>query len=377
MGLLTLRIGISGFPGAGGSGIVAGELGRQLARRGHEIHFIGSGPPFRSPLFGERLFFHEARNCRIPASDARFDTGALASKMAEVSREFDLDILHAHYALPHAVAGILARGILNHPDRPRLVTTLHGTDVTGAASGQPLHDLASYCVRNSDALSCVSGFLRSTTLKTFPGIGRVSLVPNFVDLDWYRRTSPDCRKTASSSESELVLVHVSSFRPIKRAMDTVRVLATVNRTRPARLLLIGDGPQMSAVLLEGRRLGVRDRIQVLGRQVDVQPVLSGGDVFLLPSQQESFGLAALEALACGVPAVVSDVGGLPELVENGKSGYRVAVGDTDSMARRVLDLAADEAILEHHRKEARLRAMSFDARRIVPAYEELYRRTLA
>lgn len=371
-----LRVAISGFPGPGGSGIVAGELGRQLARRGHEVHFISSGRPFRSRLFAERLFYHEAGTCRVPASDASFITLALASKMVEVARKFDLDILHAHYALPHAAAGVLARQMLGNRDRPRLVTTLHGTDITMVASDRSLRELTDHCVRNSDALSCVSGFLRLAALEHFPRVPHLAFIPNFVDLDLYNRSNPACREVVKSSDSELVLVHTSSFRPLKRATDAVRILSIVNCSRPARLALIGDGPEIPAVLDEARRLGVRDRIQVLGCQVDVQPFLSRGDVFLLPSQEESFGLAALEALACGVPAVVSDIGGLPELIENGKSGYRVAAGDTHSMASRALELAADATTLAHHRREARLRAKSFDARKIVPMYEDLYRRTL-
>jgi N-acetyl-alpha-D-glucosaminyl L-malate synthase BshA len=234
-----------------------------------------------------------------------------------------------------------------------------------------------YSIRASDAVTAVSQFLRQAAIETFPETAEVVLIPNFVDLGAYSRITNGEQRLKLAAEEEVLLVHLSNFRAVKRPVDTVRILAAVNEQRPARLLLIGEGPEMAAVRAEGDRLNVQDRIRALGNQVHVQPLLACGDVFLLPSQEESFGLAALEALACGVPAVTSDVGGLKEVIENGKSGFRTAVGDTESMAARVLEMVGDRATLEAYREEACNRAKRFDAERIVPMYEELYRRTLS
>jgi N-acetyl-alpha-D-glucosaminyl L-malate synthase BshA len=372
-----LRIGITGFSNAGGSGVVAGELGRLLARRGHEIHFIADAPPFRFSLYDEQLFYHEVAASSHPTFRYPPYTLTLAAKMAEVARRFELDILHVHYALPHAAAAILAQGILGNTGRPKLVTTLHGTDVTSSGADSALHDMTRYSIRASDAVTAVSQFLRQAAIETFPETAEVVLIPNFVDLGAYSRITNGEQRLKLAAEEEVLLVHLSNFRAVKRPVDTVRILAAVNERRSARLVLIGEGPEMAAVRAEGDRLNVQDRIRALGNQVHVQPLLACGDVFLLPSQEESFGLAALEALACGVPAVTSDVGGLKEVIENGKSGFRTAVGDTESMAARVLEMVGDRATLEAYREEACNRAKRFDAERIVPMYEELYRRTLS
>lgn len=373
----ALRIGITGYSNAGGSGVVAGELGRHLARRGHSIHFIADAPPFRFARFEEPLSFHEVAASCYPLFKYPPYALALAAKMADVSRRFDLDILHVHYALPHTAAAILARSILGDPPRPKLITTLHGTDVTLVGSDPSLYEMTALCIRASSAVTAVSQFLQRTAADTFPGCARIDVVPNFVDVVAYSRAGSAEARAQLAAKQDLLLAHLSNFRPVKRAIDTVRVLAKVNAIRPARLILIGDGPELSAVAEEAARLGIRDRVQMLGLQIDVQPLLSCCDVFLLPSAEESFGLAALEAMACGVPAVTSDVGGLAQLVENGRGGYRVAPGDIDSMAARVLDIAADTDTLAFHRDEARKQAARFDAERIVPMYEDLYMRTLA
>jgi N-acetyl-alpha-D-glucosaminyl L-malate synthase BshA len=357
--------------------VVAGELGRLLARRGHEIHFIADAPPFRFSLFDEQLFYHEVAAPSHPTFRYPPYTLTLAAKMAEVARRFELDILHVHYALPHAAAAILAQGILGNTGRPKLVTTLHGTDVTSTGAERALYDMTRYSIRASDAVTAVSRFLQQAAMETFPETAEVVLIPNFVDLGAYSRTTNAELRLKLAAEEEVLLVHLSNFRAVKRPVDTVRILAAVNEQRPARLALIGEGPEMAAVRAEGDRLNVEDRIREFGNQVHIQPLLACGDVFLLPSEAESFGLAALEALACGVPAVTSDVGGLKEVIENGKSGFRADVGDTDSMAARVLEIVSDRVTLEAYREEAQNSAKRFDAERIVPMYEELYRRTLS
>jgi N-acetyl-alpha-D-glucosaminyl L-malate synthase BshA len=357
--------------------VVASELGRLLARRGHEVHFIAYAPPFRYSRFDENLFFHEVEVTHYPLFKYPPYTLTLAAKMAEVSRQFDLDILHVHYAIPHATAGFLARAILDSPPRPRLVTTLHGTDITLVGSERSFYDITCFSIRAADKVTAISHYLKQATQETFPACCDIDVIPNFIDLEAFSPVPGDCERSRFAGPNEILLVHLSNFRPVKRPVDTVRVLAEVNKTRPAKMLLIGDGPEMTAVLAEADRLGVRERIHFVGNQDDVQPLLACCDVFLLPSEEESFGLAALEALACGVPAVTSDVGGISELMTDGENGFRVAMGDTDTMAKRVLEIAADEKTLKTFQKRARESAGRFDAENVIPMYEDLYYKALA
>lgn len=369
-------IGIAGYSHPGGSGVMASELARLLAERGHAVHFIADAPPFRCAPSLDNLVYHEAPAVFPAPSRHPSYTLALAAKMAEVARRCRLEILHLHYALPHTPAAILARGMLGETERPALVTTLHGTDVTGAHRDPAVAEVTRYSIRASDAVTAVSRFLQRTAGIVFPENSGIEWIPNFVDRRAFM-SAPRRARADFASENELLLMHISNFRPVKNPLDTLRVLAAVNRERPARLVLVGDGPELPAVWSEAGRLGVQKRIRLLGSRIDVQSLLACADVFLLPSSQESFGLAALEALACGVPAVTSDAGGLPELIENGRSGYVVPIGDSDTMARRVLALALDAKTLEGHRAEARQRASQFDAERVVPMYEALYERSLS
>jgi N-acetyl-alpha-D-glucosaminyl L-malate synthase BshA len=372
-----LKVGITGYPVPGGSGVVASELGRLLARRGHEVHFIAYAPPFRYSRFNENLYFHEVEVSSYPLFKYPSYTLPLAAKMAEVSRQFGLDILHVHYAIPHATAGFLARAILDNPPRPRLITTLHGTDITLVGSERSFYDITCFSIRAANRVTAISHYLKRATHETFPACCDLEVIPNFIDLAAFSPTRSDCERSRLASADELLLVHLSNFRPVKRPTDTVKILAEVNKHRKARLLLIGDGPEMARVLALAEELGVRDLVQPLGNQDDVQPLLACCDVFLLPSEEESFGLAALEAMACGVPAVTSDVGGLGELVTNGQGGYRVTKGDTSAMAARVLEITAQENTLRNFKAGARTDAERFDAEKIIPMYEDLYRRTLA
>lgn len=369
------RIGIAGFSHPGGSGVIASELARLLAGRGHEVHFIADTAPFRCMPSRGHLVYHEAPDAGAAPGGDRGQTLALAAKMAEVTRRCRLEILHAHYALPHAPAAILARGMLGSESRPALVTTLHGTDVTGARRDAVVREVTGYSIRASDAVTAVSRYLQQAANAEFPDHGNIEWIPNFIDLKAWPRSPRDGRERYAA-EGELLLMHLSNFRAVKRPLDTLRILAAVHRERPARLVLVGDGPELPDLWAEAGRLDLRNRIRLLGIRADVWPLLACADVFLLPSAEESFGLAALEALASGVPAVTSDVGGLPELIEKGRSGYVAAIGDCDAMARRVLELTADAAALERHREEAYRRARKFDAERIVPLYERLYEKLL-
>jgi N-acetyl-alpha-D-glucosaminyl L-malate synthase BshA len=372
-----LKIGITGYPVPGGSGVVASELGRLLARRGHEVHFIAYAPPFRLSRYDEKLFFHEVEVSSYPLFKYPPYTLALAVKMVEVSRQFDLDILHVHYAIPHATAGFLARAIMGDPARPKLVTTLHGTDITLVGSERSFYDITCFSIRAANGVTAISRYLKAATMKTFPACTEIEVIPNFIDLKAFSPERTDCEREHFAAPDELLLAHLSNFRPVKRPADTVRVLADVQKQRPARLLLIGDGPEMATVISEAERLGVRDRIHFLGNQDEVQPLLACADVFLLPSEEESFGLAALESLACGTPAVTTNVGGIGELMQNGTNGFMVPLGDTAAMARRVLEMTSDETTRKRFREGARTSAARFDAERIIPMYERFYERVLA
>lgn len=368
-----LKIGITGYPVPGGSGVVASELGHLLSRRGHQVHFIAYAPPFRWDRYDQNLYFHEVEVTNYPLFKYPPYTLALAAKMVEVSRHFKLDILHVHYAIPHATAGFLARSILGNPPRPRLVTTLHGTDITLVGSEQSFYDITCFSIRAADAVTAISHYLKQATIDTFPACSELEVIPNFIDLKDFHPGHSDCERSNIAADDEILLAHLSNFRPVKRPADTVDILAEVNKTRPARLMLIGDGPEMSRVLARADELGVRDRIAFMGNQDHVQPLLACSDIFLLPSEQESFGLAALEANACGVPAITSDVGGISELIEDGVNGFRVPLGDTAGMAAGALEIAAD---LDTFRKNARTVAEKFDAEKIIPMYEDLYYRIL-
>jgi N-acetyl-alpha-D-glucosaminyl L-malate synthase BshA len=371
-----LKIGITSYPVPGGSGVVAAELGRLLASRGHEIHFIAYAPPFRAGVFDENTYFHEVETSQYPLFKYPLYTLALASKMAEVTGQFQLDILHVHYALPHATAGFLAKSILGNPPRPKLITTLHGTDITLIGKQPSFHDVTQFSIGASDAVTAVSEYLKEDTQRTFPQCTSIEMIPNFVDRTLFAPARDRKKRRKFASDDELLLVHLSNFRPVKRPADVIAVMHAVNKVRPAQLLLIGDGPEMAYVWQEAERLNVRDRVHILSNQCDVQPLLACSDVFLLPSEQESFGLAALEALACGVPVVCYEVGGLGELITPGLNGFMVPLGNIDAMVERVLSLVETPEIHANYRSQARESSEGFDANRVIPLYEDFYQRTL-
>lgn len=368
-----MRIGIVCYPSVGGSGIVGTELAVQLARRGHEVHLISSAVPFRLSQFEERIWFHQVETPTYPLFREPPYVLALANKLVAVHRMAGLDVIHAHYAVPHATAAYLAREIIG-PGAPRVVTTLHGTDITLMGTDPSFTEIIAFSINRSDAVTAVSESLRTDTVSLLSIDRTVRVIPNFLDCSRWRRQEPAglCRRLAP--EGERVLMHMSNFRRVKRPWDVVEVFARVAREIPSRLILVGDGPEMAPTLSLAERLGVRDRIAVLGNQEQVVPLLSGADLFLLPSEQESFGLAALEAMACGVPVVVSRTGGLPEVVVDGETGFLCQVGDVECMARRALQILQDEELHQRLSKSAveRVRA-HFCAERIVPQYEALYR----
>lgn len=372
-----MRIGVTCYPTLGGSGAVAAELGKQLARRGHEVHFISYRLPFRLAGFQENIRFHEVDVSTYPLFEHPPHDLALAAKMAAVAREEKLDVLHVHYAIPHAVAGYLAQQMLG-ASAPRLVTTLHGTDVTLVGQDRSFFEITRFSIERSQGVTAVSDFLRRMTVEVFGVEREIEVIHNFVDLSTHCRSRawPDCRCFARPGDK--ILLHISNFRPVKRVLDTVRVLERVNREVPAVLLLVGEGPERSSAQALARRLGLQDRVRFLGRLDQVEEVLGLAHVFLLPSEIESFGLSALEAMACAVPVVASDAGGLPEVVRHGETGFLLPVGDIEGMAARTLELLQDEERWREVGQAARRRAAAlFDADRLVSAYERHYERVLS
>ncbi len=371
-----MRIGIVCYPSVGGSGIVATELGRALSRRGHQVHFITYDVPFRLDRYERNVSFHEVEVPAYPLFKYPPYLLALTNKIVEVCRMESLDILHVHYAIPHAAAGLLARQITG--GRLRLVTTLHGTDITLVGSNPSFAEIVAHSINQSDAVTAVSEYLRGRTRDVFDISRRIELIPNFINVEEYRRKQVPCLRRRFAPNGEAVVVHISNFRPVKRVDVVVETFERIRRRLPARLLMVGDGPEVPRACAVATRLGVREHTCFLGRQERVIDLLSTADLFLLPSASESFGLAALEAMACGVPVVASRVAGLPELIEDGRGGCLLDPNDVEGMAARSVELLSDRALHASAAADARRRAETlFSSERIVPMYEELYERVLA
>ena len=371
-----MKIGITCHPTVGGSGSVATELGLQLARRDHEVHFIAQRLSKLPGEFHENVRFHEVDRTSLGLFDDPPNDLALAAKMAEVARENKLELLHVHYAIPYAVTGFLAKQILGD-GAPRLVTTLHGTDITLIGQDRSFYEVTRFGIERSDAVTAVSEFLQKMTEDELQVKKPIEVIPNFVDLQTYcpARAYKDTHSFAAPGEK--ILLHDSNFRPVKRVSDVVRIFERVNREVPSVLLMIGEGPERGAARALARRLGVGERVRFLGQQEEAGEVTGMAHVFLLPSELESFGLSALEAMSCGLPVVGSDAGGLPEVVKHAETGYLLPVGDVEGMAARTIEILKDD----EHRREmgqaGRRRAQAlFGADRVVSQYERLYERVL-
>jgi N-acetyl-alpha-D-glucosaminyl L-malate synthase BshA len=369
-----VKIGITCYPTYGGSGAMATELGIALAHRGHEVHFITYAQPFRLPTFHPRIFFHEVDVGRYPLFEYPPYDLALAVRMHEVVRKARLEVLHCHYAIPHATSAWIAREMLKEKgDDVRLVTTLHGTDITIVGQDPSFHAITKFSIEKSDRLTAVSHYLRDETFTAFGCTAcQVQVIYNFIDPEVYDRARYAPALSGLAGDRR-VLMHVSNFRPVKRVLDVVRVFARVCRELPSVLVMVGDGPDRGAAEEEARRLEVQDSVFFLGRIDQVAPLLASADLFLLPSHHESFGLSALEALACGVPVVASRAGGLPEVVRDGETGALCPVGDVEAMATASLDILGDpqrwRAMSERAAADARLRFSRDD---VVAQYEALY-----
>jgi N-acetyl-alpha-D-glucosaminyl L-malate synthase BshA len=374
-----MKIGITCYPTYGGSGAVATELGIDLARRGHEVHFITYAAPFRLRGYTERVYFHgvDTRTGRYPLFDHFPYTLALASKQHEVALREELDLLHVHYAIPHATTAYLAREMLRNDHPIKVLTTLHGTDITLVGQEASFYAMTRFSIEQSDGVTAVSAYLKDETIRAFgSGNGDIRVIPNFVNLETYKPAEPPgC--TGVAPEGHKVLVHISNFREVKRVRDVIRIFSRVHSAMPATLLMVGDGPDREDAEREARDLGVERDVRFVGRLDEVATLLQAADLFLLPSQSESFGLAALEAMASGAPVVATRAGGLPEVIKDGVSGILEPVGSVEAMARRAVELLRDPARHQQMRAAAIAAAREFDEDRIVPMYEALYAELLA
>ena len=374
-----MNVGIVCYASVGGSGIVATELGKALARRGHDVHFISTETPFRMGEFQAGLAFHQVLTPTYPLFREPQYLLSLANKIVQVAREFRLDIIHAHYAVPHATAAFLSRQVLassNDGAAPRVVTTLHGTDITLVGNDPSYSRIVAFSIDQSDRVTAVSESLRASTYAELHVRSDIVVIPNFLDCAIHRRLNvPELRRRFTGGDDNVKIVtHISNFRPVKRIDAVLAIFDRIRRAVPARLLLVGDGPELGRASRLGRELGIGHLLDVVGAQEEVVPLLSVSDVFLLPSVQESFGLAALEAMACEVPVVASRVGGLPEVIEHGISGFLHPLDALDEMAASAIALLTDR---ELHRTVARAACqrvrVQFCAERVVPMYEQCYR----
>ncbi len=376
-----MKIGITCYPTYGGSGVVATELGLELARRGHEIHFISYSQPIRLTETEPNIHFHEVEVTRYPLFEYPPYDLALATRMAEVSQLYELDLLHVHYAIPHSVSAMLAKQMLAAtPPRRHLpfVTTLHGTDITLVGLDRSYLSITRFSIEQSDGVTAISQYLRSRTLKVFDVKNHIEVIPNFVNCDEYARKPEWLEKRKEyASDEERILVHLSNFRPVKRVLDVIEIFDRVRQKVPAKLMLIGDGPDRSQAEWLAVQKGIHEQVLFLGKQDQVRDKLAIADIMLMPSELETFGLAALEGMACEVVPIATRAGGVPELIEHGVTGFLADVGDVETMARYAVELLGDESALRAMAKRARGVALDkFCASKIIPLYEDFYRKVL-
>ena len=372
-----MRIGITCYPTYGGSGIVATELGKELAARGHEIHFITYAPPLRLSADSANIHFHEVEATSYPLFNHPPYTLALATKMAEVATSHNLDVLHCHYAIPHSVSAFLAKSMLETRRLP-VVTTLHGTDITLVGADRSYLPITRFSIEKSDGVTAVSKYLADATYRTFGVRNKIEVIYNFVNCDRYVRVRDENTRAHYAPDGEKVLIHLSNFRPVKRPTDVVEIFNLVQRVVPAVLLMVGDGPERSNAEYVAQRHNLEHKVHFLGKRDDIEELTALADLLLLPSETESFGLVALEAMANAVPVVVSNVGGLPEVVTDGIDGFLVEPRNVEAMAHRAIEILSDEQRRREMGRRARETARSrFSSSAIIPQYEELYSRVLS
>jgi N-acetyl-alpha-D-glucosaminyl L-malate synthase BshA len=367
-----LRIGIVCYPTFGGSGVVATELGIALAKQGNQVHFISYEQPVRLNIFTENIYYHEVAFTSYPLFKYPPYEIALTSKIVDIVKAHNLTVLHVHYAIPHAAAAVMAKEILKTEGIDiRIVTTLHGTDITLVGKDGSYEPVVSYCINRSDVVTTVSDSLKEDTLKYFRVEKQIKVVPNFIDFSRFNKLPKDHFKKAIAPENEKIIVHTSNFRKVKRVWDVVYVFEKILKSVPSRLLMIGDGPERLNMENLCRELGVSDKVTFLGKQEAIEEILSVADLFIIPSETESFGLAALVAMACDVPVISTNKGGLPEVNINGFTGYTSDVGDIHKMAKDALIILRDEN-LDTFKKQAKEHALKFSMDEILPLYVALY-----
>lgn len=372
-----MNIGITVYPTYGGSGIVGSELGRELAERGHTVHFISSVLPTRVTELNERVHFHEVEMMNYPLFEHQPYDLALATKMATVARAERLDLFHVHYAIPHSISGILARESIKDKRYVPVITTLHGTDITLVGADRSYLPITRYALQQSDGVTAVSRFLKQATIETFD-FDNVEVIPNFICPRRYRRLGDSPLRAELAPGGEKLLVHVSNFRPVKRPGDCVEIFARAKREYPAvRLVMVGDGPELAAVKHRAKQLGIDGDVIFVGKRSNIADYLGIADIFLLPSELESFGLAALEAAACELPVIATHIGGIPEVVSDGETGFLSEVGDTEKMAADTLRLLLDDQMRAEFGRRGRALAIErYSTERIIPQYIAFYETVL-
>ena len=371
-----MRIGIVCYPTFGGSGVLATELGKALADEGHQVHFITYQQPVRLNVFNANIFYHEVRVPTYPLFDYPPYEVALASTMVDVIMNYDLDLLHVHYAIPHASAAYMAKQIVKSKNGRNVpvITTLHGTDITLVGRDKTYEPVVTFSINQSDAITSVSQNLREETYRNFPITKEVEVIPNFVDVARFNKKPFDAFKKVLAPNGEKILLHASNFRKVKRVDDVIKVFVEVQKEIPAKLLMVGDGPERPAVENLARHLGVADHVRFLGKQDQMEEIMAVSDLFLLPSEYESFGLSALEAMAASVVVISSNAGGLPEIVQQNKTGFMADVGDIKAMSTFAIGILKNEQRLQEMKDAAFQHACLFDIKNIVPQYELIYKR---
>jgi len=372
-----MKIGIVCYPTFGGSGVVATELGLELSKRGHEVHFITYSQPVRLELLSNNVHYHEVNVPEYPLFHYQPYELALSSKLVDMVKLHEIEVLHVHYAIPHAYAAYMAKKMLKEEgiDLP-IVTTLHGTDITLVGSHPFYKSAVTFSINKSDAVTSVSQSLKDDTIRLFDIKRDIDVVPNFIDLSKYQHDFTDCQREMMANADEKIITHISNFRPVKRIDDVINIFYNIQKEIPAKLMMVGDGPEKESAEQLCKKLGIEEKVVFFGKSHEIDKILCFSDLFLLPSETESFGLAALEAMACGVPVISSNTGGIPEVNIHGVSGFLSNVGDVEDMSKNALHILQNENVFKTFKTNARLEANKYDIHNVVPYYEAIYKNVL-
>ncbi|MCL6088480.1 MAG: N-acetyl-alpha-D-glucosaminyl L-malate synthase BshA [Actinobacteria bacterium] len=371
-----MKIGITCYPTYGGSGAIASELGIELAKRGHQVHFISYELPFKINKFYKNIYFHEVEVLEYPLFKYPPYSLSLSVKMTEIFENEGLDIMHVHYAIPHAASAYLTQRMLGKDSNFKFITTLHGTDITIVGNHSSFYKLTKFCIESSNGITCVSKYLKQLTIDTFNINKNIEVIYNFVDTSKYKRNETDKKKLGLIKNNELGIIHISNFRPVKNIRNIIEIFCRINREINCKLILVGDGPEFAFAKETVKRFDLNDKVIFLGRKDNVIPLLNSANLYLLPSKSESFGVSALEALSCGLPVIGTNVGGLKEVVANGVCGYLFDPDDINSMVNACLDILSSKRKMEIMSAEARKTALKFDSRIVIPIYLEYYRKII-